>query len=188
MSHALGAVWDSSTLILAAIEGNLRWGEPSRNRPSLTATIIDGMRPQTVGRVLGAGLRIAGRMAGQRLAGSGNPRPVTVAGVGGPNTSARVSYPPNAREAAQKARKVSTGVARGVGGFLRPFGRVGGNILLEVTGVFFFLFVLIFGTWAWKLRTAYAHGADHTRFLVYAAMTLLFLYLSVSNFWRARRK
>src|SRR4051812_47450919 len=33
-----------------------------------TDTIIIGMKPQTIGRVLGVGMRVAGRMAGQRLA------------------------------------------------------------------------------------------------------------------------
>ena len=150
-----------------------------------TATIIDGMRPQTVGRVLGVGLRIAGRMAGQRLAGNGSSAstPVTVAGVGGPATT-RVS----ARQAGRTTRAVSGGVARGIGGFLRPFRRVGGIVFLEVTGVFFFLFVLVFGNWAWKLRAQYGHGPEHTRFLVYAGMCVAFLYLTLSSFWRARRR
>lgn len=88
----------------------------------------------------------------------------------------------------QKAVRAGGSVARGMGGFLRPFGRVGHSIFLEVTGVFFLLFVLVFGNWAWKLRTQYATGPDHTRFIVYAGMMLLFLYLSASSFWRARRK
>ena len=108
------------------------------------------MRPQTVGRVLGVGLRVAGRLAGQRLAASaGNSsaasRPVTVAGVGG-------------------------------------------KIALEVTGVFFLIFVLVFGQMAWRTRSSFAHGADHLKFLLAAALMLVFLYLSVSSFWRARRK
>jgi len=124
-------------------------------------------------------------MAGQRLAGSnGSPSaPVTVAGVGGPGTT-RTS----ARQAGRTTRAVSGGVARGLGGFFRPFRRVGGIVLLEVTGVFFLLFVLVFGNWAWKLRAQYAHGPDHLRFLVYAGMGVLFLYLTVSSFWRARRR
>jgi hypothetical protein len=123
-------------------------------------------------------------MAGQRLSGSGGAAtPVTVAGVGGPGTT-RVS----ARQAGRTTRAVSGGVARGIGGFLRPFRRVGGIVLLEVTGVFFFLFVLVFGNWAWKLRAQYAHGPDHMRFLVYGGMCVVFLYLTLSSFWRARRR
>jgi hypothetical protein len=149
-----------------------------------TATIIDGMRPQTVGRVLGIGLRVAGRLAGQRLAGSsGNPsapsRPVTVEGVGGPGTH---------RTAARQAGKATASVARGVGAFVRPFRRVGGILFLEVMGVFFLLFVLVFGQMVWRTRTNYVHGPDHQKFLVAAVLMILFLYLSVSSFWRARRK
>src|ERR1700761_8356979 len=36
--------------------------------PSPTVTIIIGMRPENIGRVLGIGVRVAGRVAGQRLA------------------------------------------------------------------------------------------------------------------------
>ena len=79
-------------------------------------------------------------------------------------------------------------MARGVGGFLRPFRRVGHSVMLEVTGVFFLLFVLVFGNWAWRTRASFDHGPEHTRFLVYAAMAVVFLYLSASSFWRARRK
>lgn len=71
---------------------------------------------------------------------------------------------------------------------MRPFKRLGGVLFLEVTGVFFLLFVLVFGQMAWHARMSYAHGADHNRFLVATGMTLIFLYLTVSSFWRARRK
>ena len=143
------------------------------------------MKPQTVGRVLGIGLRVAGRMAGQRLAGSaGNatptaPRPVTVGGAGAPAIQ---------RDAGRQTGKATVNVARGLGGFMRPFRRVGGILVLEVTGVFFLLFVLVFGQMAWRMRTNYAQGPDHQKFLVAAGLMLLFLYLSVSSFWRARRK
>jgi hypothetical protein len=142
------------------------------------------MKPQTVGRVLGIGLRVAGRIAGQRLAGSGGDtstsaaRPVTVPGVGGPTQ----------RSAGRQAGKATVNVARGLGGFVRPFRRVGGILFLEVTGVFFLLFVLVFGQMTWRMRASYAQGPDHQKFLVAAALMLVFLYLSASSFWRARRK
>lgn len=128
------------------------------------------------------GLRVAGKLAGQRLAGSANhaaTRPVTVAGVGGPSTG---------RVSTVQARRATANVARGLGGFVRPFKRLGGILFLEVTGVFFLLFVLVFGQMTWHARLSYAHGADHNRFLVSAGLTLVFLYLTVSSFWRARRK
>lgn len=126
---------------------------------------------------------MAGRVAGQRLAGStpngpSTPRPITVAGVG----AQRPHISP------QQAVRAGGSVARGVGGFLRPFGRVGHSVMLEVTGVFFLLFVLVFGNWAWRTRASFDHGPEHTRFLVYTAMAVVFLYLSASSFWRAKRK
>ena len=76
-----------------------------------------------------------------------------------------------------------------MGGFLRPFGRIGGILWLEVTGVFFLIFVPVFA-WRgmWPVRASYAHGPEHWKFLVFTGLTLVFLYLSVSSFWRARRK
>jgi len=71
---------------------------------------------------------------------------------------------------------------------LRPFGRVGGIIWLEVTGAFFFLFVVVFARALWMYRASYLQGPDHEKFLISAPLLLLFLYLSVSAFWRARRK
>lgn len=139
------------------------------------------MKPQTVGRVLGVGLRVAGRMAGQRLAGPAGDAsaPATVAGAGG--TEAQ-------RHAGRQAGRATAGVARGVGGFVRPFRRVGGILMLEVTGVFFLLFVLVFGQMTWRMRSNYAQGPDHPKFLIAAGLMVVFLYLSLSSFWRARRK
>jgi hypothetical protein len=143
------------------------------------------MKPQTVGRVLGIGLRVAGRMAGQHLAGSAgsarstSPTSGTVAGASSDATQ---------RNAGRQAGQATANVARGLGGFVRPFRRVGGILVLEVTGVFFLLFVLVFGQMAWRMRSSYAQGPDHQKFLVAAGLFLLFLYLSVSSFWRARRK
>ena len=146
--------------------------------------MIDGMRPQTVGRVLGVGLRVAGRMAGQRLAGPGT----TPASAGAATTAAHEETRARARQAGATTARMSGGVARGLGGFLRPFRRVGGILFLEVVGGFFMLFVLIFGAMAWRLRSDFAHGPAHTHFLVSAGMGLVFLYLSVSSFWRANRR
>ena len=140
------------------------------------------MKPQTIGRVLGTGMRVAGRMAGQRLAGNAeaaSARPVTVEGVSG---AAGV------RATGKTAGRATGSLARGVGGFLRPFGRLGSILLLEVTGLFFFIFVLVFGQTIWRARASYLHGPDHEKFLVASGLMLLFLYLSVSSFWRARRK
>ena len=77
---------------------------------------------------------------------------------------------------------------RGVGGFLRPFQRVGGILWLEVTGVFFLLPVLVFAPTLWRARASWLHGPDHSLFLVTAGIMAVFLYLSLSSFWRARKR
>ena len=130
------------------------------------------MKPQTIGRALGIGLRVAGRMAGQRI--NASAQAATVA--------------PGAEIRAEVLGKATGNVKRGVGGFLRPFRRVGGILWLEVTGTFFLLFALIFAQSLWRVRASYAQGPEHNRFLVAAAMVALFLYLSVSSFWRARKR
>jgi hypothetical protein len=95
---------------------------------------------------------------------------------------------PASRTAGKVAGRATRSFGRGIGGFLRPFSRVGGILMLEVTGVFFFLFVVVFARFAWITRMDYAHGPNHLRFLVYSGVALVFLYLTVSSFWRARRK
>lgn len=140
------------------------------------------MKPQTVGRVLGVSLRVAARIAGQRMAAgtqsataASAPQATAAAGVRG-------------RASGQTAGRATAGVARGVGGFLRPFRRIGGILWLEVTGVFFFLPVIVFAPTLWKVRASYAHGPDHRTFLVTAGVIVVFFYLGTSSFWRARRK
>jgi hypothetical protein len=141
------------------------------------------VRPQTIGRVLGIGLRVAGRVAGQRIMGEGQ----TATNAAESDEMKR----PAAADAASRGRvagQATRGVARGVGGFLRPFGRVGSKIWLEVSGVFFLLPVLVFTPTLWRTRFSYLHGPDHRLFVSSAIVVVLFLYLGVSSFWRAGKK
>jgi hypothetical protein len=147
----------------------------------VAATIINGMKPHSIGRTLGIGLRVAGRIAGQRAAASAE------AAAGAPAQPA-VDMAAQNRATGLAAGQATRGVARGVGGFLRPFSRVGGILWLEVTGVFFLLPVVVFGPTLWRMRASYLHGPDHKTFLLTAGVVVVFLYLSVSSFWRARRK
>ena len=140
------------------------------------------MKPHSIGRAMGIGLRVAGRIAGQRMA-TGSQ-----AASGTPARQSAADPAVQSRAAGQAAGHVSRGVARGVGGFLRPFRRVGGILWLEVTGVFFFLFVLVFGMALWRVRPNHLTGPYDRTFLASAALLLVFLYLGVSSFWRARRK
>ena len=163
--------------------------------PRATANIINGMRPQTIGRAMGIGLRVAGRIAGQKLAAqgqsgaaagqsAGNPQAI---GTGVPRTQA--AHPgagsvAQNRAAGRTAEQIAVQASRGIGGFLRPFRRVGGILWLEVTGAFFLLFAAAF---AFRLLQSWASFSLVSRnFTVGAAV--VFLYLGVSSFWRARRR
>jgi hypothetical protein len=152
------------------------------------------MRPQTIGRALGIGLRVAGRMAGQQLAGAAQaaaaPRPQQVAsqGIPGQAVPAQSVGQNGGRTATRPAVPVRKAVVQGVGGFLRPFRRVGSILWLEVTGVFFLLPVIVFAPNLWRMRASWAHGPDHRTFLITILVVGVFLYLGVSSFWRARRK
>jgi hypothetical protein len=147
------------------------------------------MKPHSIGRTVGIGLRVAGRVVGQKVAGGAQ------AGPGAPPKSAPPSNVPASAIAADNAARgrvagqaAARTVGRGVAGFLRPFRRVGGIIWLEVSGVFFLLFVAAFAPALWRTRFSYAHGPGHRTFWSAAAIMAVFLYLSVSSFWRARKK
>jgi hypothetical protein len=140
------------------------------------------VRPESIGRVLGTGLRVAGRMAGQRIMGEGDSIP--------DSRAANQAQPavPVAAARGRAAGQTTRGVAHGIGGFLRPFQKVGGKIWLEVTGVFFFLPVLVCVPILWRTRFSYAAGPDHRTFWASVIMTGLFSYLGVTSFWRAQKK
>jgi hypothetical protein len=140
------------------------------------------MKPQTIGRALGIGLRVAGRVAGERVAAGAK------AAANTPASQPTIEADVQSRAAGQATGKATKHIARGVGGFLRPFGRVGGIVWLEVTGVFFFLFVIVFARALWMYRASFAQGPDHQKFLVSVPLLLVFIYLSVSSFWRARHR
>jgi len=154
-----------------------------------------------IGRALGVAVRVAGRTAGQFLEGPPQPSPAhhqvhQAAPVAG--SQAQTSNPQN-RAAAQAAARATMqagksavhagrSVSRGVGGFLRPFRRVGGILWLEITGVFFLLPVAVFAPFFWREAIAYHHTSGHKTLWVTAGVMALFFYLSVSSFWRAHRR
>jgi hypothetical protein len=137
------------------------------------------MKAEKIGRIAGIGLRLAGRMAGEKLAGQAQASTTS---------QAQQTSPPITRDTGRAAGQVTRGVARGVGGFLRPFSRVGGIIWLEVTGVFFLLFVVVFAPLAWRSRPASIYGPFDRTFITAAAVVVVFLYLSITSFLRARKK
>jgi len=144
------------------------------------------MRPSELGRRLGIGVRVAGKIAQDRAQTRAQSPPrqaesEIASQVRGAQADMR-------RETQAMVGKATRSAGRGIGGFLRPFSRVGGILFLEVTGVFFGIFVLWFSVDLWKARQGYAQGPDHNRFLFDCVLTALFGYLCVSSFWRAGRK
>lgn len=145
------------------------------------------MYPRNIGRALGISVRIFGRIAGQRLGG-----PVQSA-ASAPRVQAQsftaASRPvsqayPTSRAAVNAAAQTSRNVSKGIGGFLRPFRRVGGIVWLEVTGSFFLLFAAVFVLRLWQSWSGI--GRISKGFAIGSAV--VFLYLGVSSFWRARRR
>jgi hypothetical protein len=102
------------------------------------------------------------------------------------NTAAQGSA--TGQRAGQATTPTRPNIGQGIGGFLRPFRRVGGILWLEVMGVFFLLPVVVFAPNIWRYRASYAHGPDHRTFLVSIIFVVVFLYLGVSSFWRAWRR
>ena len=150
------------------------------------------VKPQTIGRTLGIGLRVAGRMAGQRVAAgaqtAGVQGPSAQASANPPSVPMRQFDPEAARSTGKTAGKVTRRAARGVGGFLKPFRRVGGILWLEITGAFFLLPVVVFAPNIWRFRASWAAGPDHRTFIVSVIVVAVFLYLGVTSFWRASRR
>jgi len=148
----------------------------------VAATIINGMRAQKIGRALGIGLRVAGRIAEDRMAGQRKAPPPSSWSAGpGPTTAAA------ARSAGRVTARASGGFVRGAGDFFKLCKRLGGVLFLEVTGAFFLLLGIGFGFYLWKGWHT-LQGADRWHLGVEALVAAMFLYLGFSSFWRARRK
>jgi hypothetical protein len=155
------------------------------------------MNPNEFGKKLGIGVRVAGRIAQQRAQEAAKAKApaagstAQASAIPGPRTvyePVRPSVPSDIREMKKKTDTLTRAAGRGIGGFLRPFGRVGGILWLEVTGFFFGLFALYFAVDLWRNRFGYGAGPQHTRFLIAALLTAVFGYLCVSAYWRAGRR
>jgi hypothetical protein len=192
------------TSVTAREQVSLLKKQAKKRRDNLRCYHHIGMRAEKIGRALGIGLRVAGKMAGQKLMGEAQGAGAVAAGAAaagqnaqtgqvghtaaGAELGGQAASQAEARAKGQAAGRTAKGVARGVGGFLRPFRRVGGILWLEVTGAFFFLFVLFFAQALWRMRENWAQGENRPKILVMAALMAAFLYMSVSSFWRARRR
>jgi hypothetical protein len=152
------------------------------------------MYPRNIGRALGIGVRVAGRIAGQRVAAAAQPAASTprsaphidINSVRAQSAVAAstIRSQSQAQTASRTAAQTSRGISAGISGFLRPFRRVGGIVWLEVTGSFFLLFAAVFALRLWQTWSGI--GVISRNFAIVAAM--VFLYLGVSSFWRARHR
>ncbi len=140
-----------------------------------------------IGRALGIGVRVAGRIAGQQfVAGSSfaarprSPQSAT------PASSAIGQRHADAQTAGRIVAQAGRGVSRGLGGFLKPFRHVGGIVWLEVTGFFFLLFAVLFAFRLWQNWSGLSRQPVQRGFII--AVAVVFVYLGLSSFWRARRR
>lgn len=146
------------------------------------------MKPEEMGKRLGIGVRVAGRIAQQRAAANAQAKSQHSAGMPGAASQPPIHAHAVHRQTGKVAGAATRNLGRGIGGFLRPFGRVGGILWLEVTGFFFGLFALYFAIDIWRTRLGYAAGPQHTHFLISVGMTVVFCYLCVSAYWRAGKR
>ena len=150
----------------------------------VVAGVVSEVRPESIGRVLGIGLRVAGRMAGQRMRSQSEPATALYHADSPSQGTAAQGNAARARVAGKTTRQMG----RGMAGFLKPFRTVGGKLWLEVTGAFFFLPVLAFAPVLWRTRGSWHQGPDHRTFLAAAVIIVMFSYLGVTSFWRAGRR
>lgn len=161
----------------------------------------ESMEPGSFGRKVGIGVRIAGNIARERAAEAARKsaeRPAQVPGAAGQTTERRQEAPrqgvvmPSPAELKQRGRDLGRGIGRGSKSFgqsfLGPFAHAGSVLWLEITGCFFALFAAFFAQNLYVLRAQYVTGPLHQKFMLYGALTLVFLYFSVSSFLRAKKK
>lgn len=149
------------------------------------------MEPNRLGRVLGIGTRIAAKTIRERAAQAGQtaaapPRsdaaPVKTAQPGATRAGAEAA----GRAASDAGRKLARGVGRFGSALARPFAHAGGILVLQVSGVFFAIFTLFFLSHAWQ--AAKITGWHERHAATYLGVGLVFLWFTVSSFWRAKRK
>ncbi len=148
------------------------------------------MRPGKVGRALGIGARLLA----QRVQ-PPPPAPLT------PEQQAAASSQRVTRgqQAGQHARTFAKTATRNAGErastlgkagrtLWNPFAHAGSILWLEITGLFFLLFAVLFAEHMWMIHGAYRSGPEHQHFLMYAVCCVLFVWFSFTSFARAHRR
>ncbi len=141
------------------------------------------MEPNSFGRKVGIGVRVAGRIARERAKQAADRLPEA------PRTPKII---PPMEDLKQRSRNLGQGLGRGSKSFGKsffgPFAHASNVLWLEITGCFFALFAAFFAQNVYQLRSQYLSGAGHQKFLLYVALTVVFVYFSASSFVRARMK
>ena len=149
------------------------------------------MEPNRFGRKLGIGVRVASRMARERAAKAASAAPQSATATATPPPTPprpAKNYAEPARRVGQSSRRVGDATRRFGQAFFGPLKHVSGTLWLEITGLFFALFAIFFGQNAWRTRLSVLHGPEHNLFLLYAVVTLAFVYFCVSSFVKAARR
>lgn len=146
------------------------------------------MEPNRFGRKLGIGVRVASRMVKERAA-QANQKSDAAAPEQAAAPRPSAPPPPRAtRNYSEPARRVGIGTRRFGQAFFGPLKHISGTLWLEITGLFFALFAVFFGQSAWRTRASALHGPEHAHFLLYAILTLVFIYFCISSFVKASRR
>jgi hypothetical protein len=147
------------------------------------------MEPKKLGRTLGIGVRVASKIARDRAA-----RAVAEADAEKKDGQGRGRAPQPKAPSAMAARVSAQGTAIGRGAknfrqsVVTPFKKAGSVLWLEITGVFFAFFAVFFAQSVFRVHSAWRQGAEHSHFVLYILLTLLFGWFAVSSFVRARKK
>jgi hypothetical protein len=162
------------------------------------------MEPNRFGRKLGIGVRVASRMVKERAAQASNKSasapqaaaPPAQSSPPEPRPSAPPPPPPRpiknyvepARRVGPSSRRVGDATRRFGKAVAGPLAHVSATLWLEITGLFFALFAFFFGQNAWSTRASALHGPEHAHFLLYAVVTLIFIYFCITSFLKASRR
>ncbi len=146
------------------------------------------MRSKTFGRALGIGVRVAGKALleekplspeAKLAAEQARLQALRAAGERGRTAGASLGV---------STRNVSRGTRNFGRAVWNPFALATSVLWLEISGMFFLLFALFFAQHLYTLRNAWRLGPEHSRFLLYAVLLLLFTYFAATSFLRARHK
>jgi hypothetical protein len=149
------------------------------------------MEPNRFGRILGIGVRVASRMAKERATQASNKSASQPQASAPRQPGPRPTPPPPQRPTknyTEPARRIGVGTRRFTKAVAGPLAHISGTLWLEITGLFFALFAAFFGQSAWRTRASALHGPEHTHFLLYCVITLVFVYFCISSFIKASRR